>query len=98
MLLKMDNAFCLTAIKKNLSPENVARQLNQAYAEMKNDKNGVFSRLYVKQLQIEAINKLKHQKKEETETLNNGEHLTQSGVRSYKTHDIGEKYLRNEAF
>ena len=48
MLLKMDKAFCLTAVKKNLSPENVARQLNQAYSEMKEDKNGVFSRLYVK--------------------------------------------------
>jgi hypothetical protein len=73
MLVKCDEIYCLTATKNNLkgdphskknqfSSEALFKNFSGVVRERKADKNGVFAQIYIKQMQIEAINKLKHHK------------------------------------
>lgn len=58
---KMDKDFCLVVIKNNsdkLKLPAIQKELANIVNVRKKDRNGVFSQIYKKQFQIEAINKL----------------------------------------
>ncbi len=64
ILFKLDKNFCLKAIqntanKNELSNENVYKMLSVAVRDRKQDRNGLFTQVYLKQMQLDAINRLK---------------------------------------
>ena len=56
MLVRFDEAFCLTALKQNetsktrLNQEYVFKEFSRVVRERKADENGIFSQIYMKQM------------------------------------------------
>jgi hypothetical protein len=60
MMVKTDKDFCLVATKNpdKLKLPQIQKEFANIVNLRKKDRNGVFSQIYKKQFQIEAINKL----------------------------------------